>query len=102
MGESLMLTLSLMMVFSCKNNSTKSRTANKTAFSPQSKPTDEEIEKIAKEAYIYGYPVVYNYRFLYARCVDKNDGMYVAPINIFGHKQEVEAATARENESEKY
>ncbi len=51
-----------------------------------------EVRSIAKDAYIYGYPVVDNYRFLYARGVNATDGMYVAPINTFGHEQNVKKA----------
>jgi hypothetical protein len=51
-----------------------------------------EIRAIAKDAYIYGYPVVDNYRFTYARAVDTTDGMYGAPINTFGHDQDVKKA----------
>jgi len=51
-----------------------------------------EIRSIAKDAYIYGYPVVDNYRFTYARAVDTTDGMYGAPINTFGHDQDVKKA----------
>ena len=85
----LILTLSVILI--CSGNSILSnrKTGVNTPVTVQSKLTNQEIEKIACEAYNYGYPLVDNYRFLYARCVDKNDGIYVAPINTFGHEQDV-------------
>ncbi len=47
----------------------------------QSKPTAAEATAIAKEAYIYGYPLVDSYRIQYAYFVDKNDKSYKAPWN---------------------
>jgi len=54
-----------------------------------SKPADnaigglspEETRAIAKEAYIYGFPVVTNYRTLYKQAVDKSSPDYRAPFN---------------------
>ena len=53
---------------------------------PQSslKPGDlspEETRAIAKEAYIYGFPVVTNYQTLYKQAVDKGNPDYRAPFN---------------------
>ena len=88
----LILTLSVILICSCKSNLSNRKTGVNTPVTVQSKLTNQEIEKITFDAYIYGYPLVVNYRFLYARCVDKNDGMYVAPINTFGHEQDVKKA----------
>lgn len=44
--------------------------------------TQREITEIAKEAYIYGYPVVENYRVMYHSTQDKNYPQY-APFNTF-------------------
>jgi hypothetical protein len=41
----------------------------------------EEARAIAKEAYIYGFPLVDNYRVQYAFFVDKNNPEYKAPWN---------------------
>ncbi|MDR3748220.1 MAG: DUF1254 domain-containing protein [Acidobacteriota bacterium] len=54
-----------------------------------SKPVDnaigvlspEETRAIAREAYIYGFPVVTNYRMLYKQAVDKSGPDYRAPFN---------------------
>ena len=41
----------------------------------------EEARVIAKEAYIYGYPIVENYKLAYSYAVYKNSGAYKAPFN---------------------
>ncbi len=43
--------------------------------------TPAEARAIAKEAYIYGYPLVDNYRIQYAYYVDKNNPEFMAPWN---------------------
>lgn len=43
--------------------------------------TPAEARAIAKEAYIYGYPLVDSYRIQYAYFVDKDDKSYKAPWN---------------------
>jgi hypothetical protein len=43
--------------------------------------TPAEARVIAKEAYIYGYPLVDNYRIQYAYYVNKNNPQYMAPWN---------------------
>jgi hypothetical protein len=40
-----------------------------------------EVQAIAKEAYIYGFPLVDNYRVIYAYAIDKNSPEYKAPFN---------------------
>ena len=51
--------------------------------------TPEEARAIAREAYIYGYPVVDSYRIQYAYFVDKNDKSYKAPWNHIKNIPEV-------------
>ena len=43
--------------------------------------TPAEVRAIAKEAYVYGYPLVDNYRVQYAYFVDSKDAEYKAPWN---------------------
>jgi hypothetical protein len=43
--------------------------------------TPEEARAIAKEAYIYGYPLVENYRIQYAYFADKSGPQYKGPWN---------------------
>lgn len=42
----------------------------------------EQIREIAKQAYIYGYPMVDNYRIQYAYFQDEQSSQYRAPWNI--------------------
>jgi len=52
-----------------------------TSCSKKTEVTPEEVKQIAKEAYVYGYPMVDSYRIMYAYFVDKNDPEYKAPFN---------------------
>src|ERR1700679_1007406 len=47
----------------------------------QSSVSPDEARAIAKEAYIYGFPVVDNYRIQYAYFVDTKNREYKAPWN---------------------
>jgi hypothetical protein len=47
----------------------------------QSKSSAPGARTIAKEAFVYGYPMVDNYRILYAYFVDKQNKEYKAPWN---------------------
>lgn len=40
-----------------------------------------EVQAIAKQAYIYGFPLVDNYRVIYAYAIDKQSPEYKAPFN---------------------
>ncbi|QDS99608.1 DUF1254 domain-containing protein [Adhaeretor mobilis] len=52
-----------------------------TAHAEQDAPTLAEMRAIAKEAYIYGYPLVDNYRVQYAYYVDEKNPNFKAPWN---------------------
>ena len=43
--------------------------------------TPTEARAIAKEAYIYGFPMVDSYRIQYAYLVDRNNPEFKAPWN---------------------
>ena len=51
----------------------------------QCQKTDElqpdEAREIAKQAFIYGFPMVMNYKALYANTIDKNSGDYKGEFN---------------------
>lgn len=47
--------------------------------------TPSEARAIAKEAYLYGYPVVEMYKTLYTQAVDKGGVNYKAPFNRIGN-----------------
>jgi hypothetical protein len=48
-----------------------------------------EAQAIAKEAYIYGYPMLENYRTLYVQAIDRNARGYMAPFNELVHKTQL-------------
>ncbi len=50
--------------------------------------TKEELIEIAKEAFIYGYPVVENYRVMFQSTQNKTFPQY-APLNTFYHAKNV-------------
>lgn len=51
--------------------------------------TPAEARAIAKEAYIYAYPMVDAYRILWAFCVDKNSPEFKAPWNTINNQARV-------------
>ena len=51
--------------------------------------SDNEISAIAKEAYLYGYPVVEMYKTLYAQAVDQGGPDYKARFNQIGNAARV-------------
>lgn len=54
---------------------------NLASAHPADSLSPAEARAIAKEAYIYGYPMVDGYRILYAYFVDPNNAEYKAPWN---------------------
>src|SRR5476649_2512336 len=51
--------------------------------------TPAEARAIAKEAYLYGYPVVAMYKTLYTQAVDKGGPNFKAPFNKIGNTTKV-------------
>ncbi|MCF5545817.1 DUF1254 domain-containing protein [Pseudomonas salomonii] len=51
--------------------------------------TPTEARAIAKEAYLYGYPVVEMYKTLYTQAVDKGGANFKAPFNHIGNTAQV-------------
>jgi hypothetical protein len=47
--------------------------------------TPEQARTIAKEAYLYGFPVVEMYKTLYTQAIDKNSANFKAPFNQIGN-----------------
>jgi hypothetical protein len=45
------------------------------------KVTPEQAREIAKEAYIYGFPLIMNYKTLYSNTIDRNSGDYKGDFN---------------------
>jgi len=50
---------------------------------------EAEVRSIAREAYIYGYPVVEAYKTLYAQAVDQGGPNFKAPFNQIGNTANV-------------
>ena len=53
------------------------------------KVTPEEAKQIAKEAYIYGFPLVLNYKTMYSYAVDKKSPEYKGDFNKLGGEARV-------------
>ncbi|MEG8232566.1 DUF1254 domain-containing protein [Pseudomonas orientalis] len=51
--------------------------------------TPAQARAIAKEAYLYGYPVVEMYKTLYTQAVDKGGANFKAPFNRIGNTAQV-------------
>ncbi len=52
-------------------------------------PTAQEVRQIAKDAYLYGFPVVVNYTTLYKQAVDTSNKDYRGPFNTIGNIKSV-------------
>ena len=77
---SLLLTaIVLATIFGCESPSAKP-TSMETAETPQDM-SPEEAAAIAKEAYIYGFPMVMGYKTMYAYTIDKENLDYKGPFN---------------------
>ena len=55
----------------------------------QTGPSPAEVRAIAKEAYIYGFPVVTNFRTVYKQAIDKGNKDYRAPFNTIANSANV-------------
>jgi hypothetical protein len=51
----------------------------------QSGPTPEEARQIAKDAYIYGFPLASNYQTMYKQAIDTANSDYRAPFNVLAN-----------------
>lgn len=74
----------LLLVFACSNDEpaqVSSSAAGKAANMIVASVTPDEARAIAKEAYIYGFPMVMNYKTLYNYVIDKSGPEYKGPFN---------------------
>ena len=51
---------------------------------PADSITPEEAQAIAREAYVYGFPMVVNYKTMYMYTIDENSPEYKGPFNYLG------------------
>jgi hypothetical protein len=49
----------------------------------------DQVQAIAKDAYVYGFPMVDNYRVLYGFCVDTKSPEFKAPFNQINNEASV-------------
>jgi hypothetical protein len=55
-----------------------------TACSPETDVTPDEAREIAREAYIYGFPTVVNYKTMYLYTLNEQSPEYKGPLNFVG------------------
>ncbi|MFZ4681923.1 MAG: DUF1254 domain-containing protein, partial [Terrimicrobiaceae bacterium] len=60
-------------------------TVASAARAVESSLTTDEVRALAKEAYVFGYPLVENYRTLFFYAVDQSSSEYKGPFNAFVH-----------------
>lgn len=63
-----------------------------TIFAPATQaaaPSPAEARAIAREAYLYGFPLVEGYKTLHKQAVDRTGPDYKAPLNQIGHSRNV-------------
>jgi hypothetical protein len=56
--------------------------AELSSSSGSGSPTREETRQIAKDAFIYGFPIATNYQTMYKQAIDARNPDYRAPFNI--------------------
>jgi hypothetical protein len=57
---------------------------SQTPSQSPSVPSAQDVRAIAKDAYIYGFPVVSNYQTMYKQAIDATSKDYRAPFNTIG------------------
>lgn len=63
--------------------------SNASALNASEKITPQAAEEIAKEAYIFGFPFVANYRVFITRLLEKDPLMQGVDFNQFAHNKEL-------------
>lgn len=80
MNNKTMLVLTLVMFVSCHQQGQNSN--DKATDQSLMASADSSITQIAQEAYIYGYPMVDNYKVMYSYFIDKSNPEYNSPFNV--------------------
>jgi len=55
----------------------------------QGKPDLSEVQAIAEEAYLYGFPMIVGYKVMYEYNIDRNSGQFKAPFNQISNEARV-------------
>ena len=55
-----------------------------SSFASEQKLSSKEAKQIAKEAYIYGFPMVLNYKTMYSYAINKKSPEYKGDFNQLG------------------
>jgi hypothetical protein len=63
--------------------------AELSSSSGSGSPTREETRQIAKDAFIYGFPIATNYQTMYKQAIDARNPDYRAPFNILTNSMNV-------------
>jgi len=82
----------LMLFGACGRDNSEASTVARAATEPAAEatgatalPTPEEARAIAKDAYIWGFPIVENYKTLYQQALDGGGSNFHAPLNRIGN-----------------
>lgn len=78
--QTFLLIIGICFVFGCKNNTKKEAETNL-----QTELTTSEAQTIAKEAYIFAYPILMGYQAMYYSMVDSTSPGYRGDFNTFTH-----------------
>src|SRR5271165_1439900 len=49
----------------------------------------DEAKAIAEEAYLYGFPMIVNYKVMYEYAIDRSSGQFKAPFNTISNEARV-------------
>jgi len=85
----LALTLSTALQVGCASHSASTARAKEKAAPPAPKAGFFEGREIAQEAYVYGFPMIANYKSMYQFTIDPESGQYKAPFNKLWNDTEV-------------
>ncbi len=55
----------------------------------QTKAQLSEVQAIAEEAYLYGFPIIVGYKVMYEYNIDRNSGQFKAPFNQISNEARV-------------
>ncbi len=83
------LSISLILVAMTAASCSSGGSAPASASGSESPVTPQEAETIAKEAYVYAYPMLENYRTMYLQAIDRTAPGYTASFNELVHKTEL-------------